>query len=99
MHRAGINRAGVRAAPAGDVAVDGPAGDVERVVAITKVDRFAARVGDHLAGIVERVVIGASLNRRCRVAATLDRAAGFVIDRDGNPLAAPRTTIAESSGL
>ncbi len=76
MHPAGIDRAGVHAAPAGDVALDGAAGDVERVVAITEVDRFAARVGDHVAGIVQRVVIGAGLNRRGRVAASLDRAAG-----------------------
>jgi hypothetical protein len=61
----------------------GTAGDVERVVAITEMDRFAARVGDHRAGIVECVVIGAGLNRRCRGAASLNRAAGFVIDRDG----------------
>jgi hypothetical protein len=33
MLPAGIDRAGVRAAPAGDVALDGAAGDVERVVA------------------------------------------------------------------
>jgi hypothetical protein len=82
MLPAGIDRAGVRAAPAGDVALDCAAGDVERVVATTKVDRFAARVGDQVAGIVQRVVIGAGLNRRGRVAASLDRAVAFVIDRD-----------------
>ena len=76
MLPAGIDREGVHAAPAGDVALDGAAGDVERVVAITEVDRFAAHVGDHVAGIVERVVIGAGLNRRGRVTASLDRAAG-----------------------
>jgi hypothetical protein len=63
--------------------LDGAAGDVESVVAITEVDRFAARVGDHVARIVERVVIGGGLNRRGRVAASLDRASGSVIDRDG----------------
>ena len=74
MLPAGIDRAGVNTAPAGDVALDGAAGDVERVVAVTEVDRFAARVGDHVAGVVERVVIGAGLNGRGRVAASLNRA-------------------------
>ena len=69
--------------PPGDVALDNAAGDVERVVAITKVDGLAARVGDHVAGIVQRVVIGAGLNCRGRVAGSLYRAAAFVIDRDG----------------
>ena len=83
MLPAGIDREGVHAAPAGDVALDSAAGDVERVVAITEVDCFAARVGDHVAGVVERVAIGAGLNRRGRVTASLDRAVAFVIDRDG----------------
>jgi hypothetical protein len=86
MARAGINRAGVRAAPAGDVALDAAACNVERVVAITEVDRFAACIGDHVAGIIERVVICAGLDRRGRVAASLDRAVGFVIDRDGKAI-------------
>src|SRR6478672_4570261 len=59
MLPAGIDRAGVRAASAGDVALDGAA------------------------GVVEGVVIGAGLNCSGRVAASLNRAAGFVIDRDG----------------
>src|SRR4029077_8980217 len=79
---AGIDREGVHAAPTGDVALDSAAGDVERVVAITEVDCFAARVGDHVVGVVERVAIGASLNGRGRVAASFDRAVAFVIDRD-----------------
>ena len=45
------------------VAAVGAAGDVERVVAITEVDRFAACVRDYVAGIVDGVVIGAGLNR------------------------------------
>jgi hypothetical protein len=44
MARAGINRAGVRAVPAGDVAVDGAAGDVERVVAARLI--YARSFGD-----------------------------------------------------